>query len=130
MKNKQILLITLFVYLFLGCNNVPKSATVLRHVVLFEWKKETTEEKKAELIEHFKSLKSKIDVIQDLEYGKDVSVEGLSKGYTHCFIVTFNSEKERDIYIPHPEHKVFGDSVVPHLENVLVVDFITQQVLD
>ncbi len=104
-----------------------KKESVLRHVVLFEWNDSTSQEKREELINHFASLKEKIDVIQDFEYGSDVSVEGLTKGYNHCFIVTFKDTVGRNTYLPHPDHKVFGDSVVPHLKNVLVVDYLSQK---
>ena len=93
---------------------------------MFKWKASATPEKILELSELFASLPGKIDAIQGFEWGTDVSVEGLTKGYTHCYIVTFASEVQRDIYIPHPEHKAFGDALGPYLEDVLVVDFISK----
>ena len=127
---KKLLISLVAVITICACNTPVKedsasSKQVLRHVVLFEWADSITDDKRDELIEHFASLKDKIDVIKDFEYGSDVSVEGLAKGYSHCFIVTFEDEAARDIYLPHPDHKVFGDSVVPYLKNVLVVDYIS-----
>ncbi len=104
-----------------------EDSQALRHVVLFQWADSITPEKKAELIAHFGSLKEKIGAIKDFEYGEDISVEGLTKGYTHCFIVTFADTAARNTYLPHPDHKAFGDSVVPYLKNVLVVDYITNK---
>jgi len=101
----------------------PDANKFLRHVVLFKFKEGTTAEQIGEVVEAFRLLKSKIDVIQDFEYGTDVSVENKSQGFTHCFFVTFRDEKARDAYLPHPAHKAFGELVRPKLDKVLVVDY-------
>jgi hypothetical protein len=98
-------------------------AKQLRHVVLFKFKEGTTNGQIDEVIAAFRALKGKIDVIQDFEYGTDVSVENKTQGFTHCFFVTFRDEKGRDAYLPHPAHKAFGELVRPRLDKVLVVDY-------
>ncbi len=100
-----------------------KSARQLRHVVLFKFKDGTTREQIQEVVDAFRALKTKIDAIQDFEYGTDVSVENKSEGFTHCFFVTFRDEQGRDAYLPHPAHKAFGALVRPRLDKVLVVDY-------
>ena len=120
------LLILLAIPLLFSCNGSQSQKGVLKHVVMFKWNSYATQEKILELSELFASLPGKIDAIQGFEWGTDVSVEGLTKGYTHCYIVTFASEAQRDVYIPHPEHTAFGDAVGPYLEDVLVVDFISK----
>lgn len=102
------------------------AAPLLRHVVLFSWKTDTPVAKVEEIERAFADLPSKIDAIAAFEWGTDVSVENLAKGYTHCFLVTFASEADRDIYLPHPAHKAFVELAGPHIENVLVVDYWTQ----
>lgn len=99
----------------------------LRHVVFFKFKPETTPEKLKEITDAFAELPKKIDVIRDFEWGTDVSVEKLSKGFTHCFFVTFDDEKGRDAYLPHPAHTAFVDIVKPQLEDVCVVDYKEQR---
>lgn len=96
---------------------------LLRHVVLFQFKERTPQAKVREIEDAFRALPSNIDVIQDFEWGTDVSVEGLADGFTHCFFVTFRSEEDRDAYLPHPDHTAFGALLRPHLEKVLVVDY-------
>jgi len=102
-------------------------AARLRHVVFFKFKEGTTPEKLKEITDAFGELPKKIDVIRDFEWGTDVSVENLSKGFTHCFFVTFDDEKGRDVYLPHPAHKAFVDIVKPHLDDVCVVDYREQR---
>jgi hypothetical protein len=101
----------------------PHRQTVLRHVVLFSWKPGTQPDEIRAIENAFAALPTKIDAIHDLEWGTDVSVEGISQGFTHCFIVTFLSEEARDEYLPHPAHRAFGDLIRPYLQDVLVVDF-------
>jgi hypothetical protein len=96
---------------------------VFRHVVLFKFKDGTSEAQVKEVVDAFRELKKKIDVIQDFEYGTDVSTEGRAQGFTHCFFVTFADDKGRDAYLPHPAHKEFGALVGPKLDKVLVVDY-------
>jgi len=39
------------------------------------------------------------------------------------FFLTFRSEKDRDDYLVHPDHKAFGALVGPLVADVFVVDF-------
>ncbi|WP_235297329.1 Dabb family protein [Portibacter marinus] len=100
-----------------------KVDSVLRHVVIFKWKYNTTQDKINEIEKSFAALPSKIKTIIDFEYGTNNSPEGLDKGFTHCFLVTFASEKGREIYLPHPDHQEFVKLIGDHVEDVLVFDY-------
>lgn len=100
-----------------------KPANVLRHVVLLKFKPEATAEKIREIETEFAKLPQAIDQITDFEWGTDVSTEGLGQGFTHCFLVTFDSEEGRDAYLPHPAHEQFVQLLRPHLEEALVIDY-------
>jgi len=103
--------------------HTKKPAQVLRHVVLFKFKDDTTNQQIKDIENAFCALPSKIDAIYDFEWGTDVSVENRSEGFTHCFVVTFRNEANRAEYLPHPAHKEFGSMLGPHLDKVLVVDY-------
>ena len=96
---------------------------VLRHVVMFQFKKGTPESTVREIEATFAALPRKIDAIRDFEWGTDVSVEGKADGFTHCFVVTFSSEADRDAYLPHPAHQEFVALATPHRERSLVLDY-------
>lgn len=49
----------------------------------------------------FHSIHSKVEVIHDFEWGINNSRQGLNKGLTHGFLVTFKREADRGIYLPH-----------------------------
>ena len=99
----------------------------LRHVVMFKFKDTATAADIKTVEEAFKALPSKIKEIQSFEFGTNNSPEGLEKGFTHCFFLTFKSEEDRAIYLPHPDHKAFGAVLSPFLEDVMVIDYWTNE---
>jgi Stress responsive A/B Barrel Domain len=99
----------------------------LRHVVLFKFKEETPPEQIQALENAFRALPQGIDEVFNLEWGTDVSVENLSQGFTHCFLLTFENEENRDKYISHPIHKAFVSMLEQHLEKALVIDYMARK---
>jgi len=98
-------------------------AKQLRHFVCFKYKAEVSKEKIAEVEKAFVGLEKKINEIKGFEKGLNNSPEGLNKGFKHCYLITFDSEKGRDAYLMHPDHKKFVELVGPVLEDVFVVDY-------
>lgn len=132
MKNTFLLLLG-FLLLF-GCvnrttevkNNISSNNNMnetLRHIVLFKFKA-TSEAVDIQKIENaFIALPTKIKEIKDFEWGLNNSPEGLDKGFTHCFLVTFESEADRATYLPHPDHLAFVALLDGHVDDVLVLDY-------
>ena len=106
---------------------MTKTDSLLRHVVLFKFKEGTTKSQIQEVEDAFSALPSKIEQIKGYEWGLNNSPEGLEKGFTHAFFLTFDSEEDRAIYLPHPDHKAFGAVLTPYLDDVLVIDYWTNQ---
>jgi hypothetical protein len=102
-------------------------AKVLRHVVLFKFKDTSTPEDVKKVEAAFAALPGKLPVIKAYEWGKNNSPENLNQGLTHCFLLTFYSEKDRAEYLVHPDHKAFGAILGPHLEKVTVLDYWTEK---
>lgn len=145
---KQFLPIFLLSLLFWGCQSQNDSAAdvpvnalpvaqeetttmqpekLLRHVVLFKFKDSSTETDIKKVEEAFAALPDAIPEIYSFEWGLNNSPEGLNQGLTHCFLLTFKSEEDRAVYLPHPAHKAFGEVLSPHLDKVTVVDYWTGQ---
>jgi len=117
-------LLLLFSVFFSGINScIAKPDKVLRHVVMFKFKDSATAADIRKVEEEFAKLPQKIGGIHNYEWGMNCSPEGLNQGLTHCFILTFTSEKDRDAYLVNPAHKEFGKILGPFLEKVIVVDF-------
>jgi hypothetical protein len=100
---------------------------LLRHVVLFSFKTTSTPDDIKKIENSFKTLPVKIKEIRDFEWGTNNSPENLAQGFTHCFFVSFASEKDREIYLPHPDHKAFVAIAGPHIDKVLVLDYWAQK---
>ena len=113
--------------LFLFTMNATAADGPVFHVVHFKFKADATPAQIANVEKEFAALKEKIKVVQTLEWGTDVSPEKLGKGFTHCWILTFKNETDRDAYLVHPAHKAFVDVLKPVLEEPLVVDFIPKK---
>ena len=94
-----------------------------RHFGVFQFKEGVG---KAEINQCFSTMQDmvgKIPGLLEMEHGPYDSSEGLNNGYTHGFIMTFDSPESRDAYLPHPLHEEAKDYVVPKLERSVVFDF-------
>jgi len=99
----------------------------LKHAVFFRFKEDTAPEVIQQMEEAFAALPSKIDAIKQFEWGINNSPEKHSAGFTHCFMVTFDSEEGRATYLPHPDHLAFVEILKPVLDAPRVLDFWAQE---
>lgn len=124
---KKTLALLLILVSFATTSNAqnPKQMTgkFLRHVVLLKFKDASTTAEIKKVENAFRELPSKIKSVKDFEWGTNNSPENINQGFTHCFFVTFATEKDREEYLPHPAHKAFVDVLTPHLDKVLVIDY-------
>ena len=96
---------------------------VLYHVVSLKFKPGAAADQIKAVEQAFQGLKAKIPGIKTLHWGTNVSPEKHDKGFTHCFVLTFATEKDRDAYLVHPDHKAFGKVLGPVMGDVFVIDF-------
>jgi hypothetical protein len=125
---KRFAIVSLLALLIFGITPAFSTAAespsaILRHVVSFKFKSSATAADIQRIQDEFVALKKKISEIRDLEFGKNISPEKLDRGHTHCFIVSFASEKDRDAYLVHPAHEAFVKILKPLLDEPFVVDF-------
>ena len=95
----------------------------LRHVVLFGFGKAQSSAAIAEVIRRFAELKGLVPGIDDFEWGENSSPEGLDRGHSHAFLLTFASARARDAYLVHPDHTAFSSWVQPFVSSVTVLDY-------
>ena len=100
-----------------------KEKTQLRHVVLFTFKATSSKEDVAKVTRTFNDLCGKVPEVKHMEWGLNMSPEHLDQGFTHCFVLTFSSEKDLASYQLHPAHKAFQEVLKPHMDKVFVVDY-------
>jgi hypothetical protein len=104
-------------------NASPVKEKLLRHVVLFKFKDASSAADVKKVEDAFRELPSKVPEVKGFEWGTNNSPENLNQGFTHCFFVSFQSEKDREVYLPHPAHKAFVEVLKPHIDKVLVIDY-------
>ena len=138
--NKVFAIILISIFLQISCqdanNNKVESKEIetekvekqkeslLRHVVIFKFNDDASDADVQKLNDEFNALPAHIEAIKDFEWGLNDSPEDFHQGFTHCYMLTFASEKDRDsIYTPHPKHQEFVSGLQPHLEKVFVVDY-------
>jgi Stress responsive A/B Barrel Domain len=120
---RSILLLALFSTLGLAAFSQKQQPKQLKHVVLFKFKDDASADQIKKVENAFRALPSHIKEIKGFEWGTNNSPENLNQGFTHCFLVSFSSEKDREIYLPHPKHKEFVAILSPILDKVLVIDY-------
>jgi hypothetical protein len=95
----------------------------VKHYGCFQFKDGTTDATISECFTSMEGMVGKIPGLIDFNYGPYDSAEGLNDGFTHGFIMTFESPQARDEYLPHPVHEDVKLVVVPNLERFVVFDF-------
>ncbi|MCG7857170.1 Dabb family protein [Flavihumibacter sediminis] len=125
MKNLLGLFMAMTFFSFLANAQEKKanSEKLLRHVVLFKFTDTSSEWDVKKVEEAFRALPKRIKEVHSFEWGKNNSPENLNQGFTHCFFLTFKSEADREVYLPHPAHLAFVEVLKPHLDKVLVIDY-------
>lgn len=96
---------------------------MVRHFGMFQFKEGVTASQIDTCFREMKGMIGNIPGLLGMEHGSYESGEGLNDGFTHGFIMSFDTAASRDAYLPHPEHERVKDIVVPCLERVVVFDF-------
>ncbi|MFN7140758.1 MAG: Dabb family protein [Limisphaerales bacterium] len=95
----------------------------VKHIALVKFKDGTSEEQINEVFDALLEVTENIEGIEDYVSGPNSSPEGLNKGFTHAFEVTFHDAAARDAYLTHAEHEKFKAMFVPLIDDIAVVDF-------
>lgn len=129
MKTILVLLVLAFAASILVNFKAPPANEAVRHVVVFKYKEGATDAQIKEITDAFRALKDKIPGIIGFEHGVNNSPEGLNQGFTHVYLMTFENEKARDVYLPHPEHDAFGALLKGSgiFDGAYVVDYTIQE---
>lgn len=99
---------------------------MIRHIVLTQFKPSVSEETIADIYVGLKTLTAELSGARDFTGGRSESPEKIERGYTHAFMIDFESWADLKIYADHPTHKALGaqlvQSAVGGTEGLLVLD--------
>jgi len=100
---------------------------MITHVVLLRIKKSAARAEIDRVFAELAGLREKIRGLLSFSGGAYSSPEGLDKGFTHGFVMTFSDVAARDAYLPHPEHekvkKIVFDLLDGGLDGVVAFDY-------
>ncbi len=89
---------------------------MITHMVLLKVRRDAHRPDVAQVFADIGELQRKIPGITSYTWGVYTSKEGLNRGYTHGFCMTFLDAPARDAYLTHPEHEKVKGKVVEILE--------------
>ena len=115
----------IFAITFLGLTQLQAQSTQkeLKHIVLFTFKSSSSAASIDSVVKAFNHLYGTVPQVKKMEWGLNMSPEHLDQGFTHCFALTFSSEKDLADYQQNPAHKAFQTILKPHMDKVFVVDY-------
>jgi len=95
----------------------------IQHMVLLKFKPQVTPEQIHQVFTLQTELQQLIPGITYFACGPYSSPEGLNQGYTHGFLMTFESVEARDAFVPHPEHERVKAVFFELLDSAIAFDF-------
>ena len=99
------------------------------HMVLLMVRKNVPSKEVERVFTAIGALRQKLPGITSYSWGPYSSPEGMQRGYTHGFCMTFVDAKSRDAYLPHPLHEAVKLEVLAILdggvEGALAFDYAT-----
>jgi len=94
---------------------------LLVHVVLFDFKKDVTDDKKEEVLAHSRETLTKLPGVRNLVVGKNIKEDG---GQSFALSMYFENSEALESYRIHPDHEKFRDNdLFPYLENIKGMDY-------
>lgn len=96
---------------------------IVQHMVVVKFKPDVSNKKIDEVFAQLREFWGRMSGITYFSGGPYSSPEQLNQGYTHGFLVTFESTAARDAYLSHHEHQRVVSWILPLLDGVLAFDF-------
>jgi hypothetical protein len=92
---------------------------MIHHLVLLKLRRDVPAERVQQIFVAIGSMKAFCPGLKSYQHGPYSSPEGLSRGFTHGFAMTFDTSKSRDEYLFHPEHEKVKALVLEALDGGL-----------
>jgi hypothetical protein len=93
-------------------------------LALLKFPRELGPEGDRQLVEMLKSLRTSVEGLSDIAYGRDTSER--SAGYTHALSLRFVSEAHHEAYLPHSQHVALGAFLKARNSDVLLFTFVDE----
>lgn len=94
---------------------------MIRHVVFFKFKPESSEGERKKVLEEFRALPDKIDVIREFEVGEDVLRS--NRSWDAVLVATFDDLEALETYQRHDDHLSFAMKLQAVRDEIGSVDY-------
>ena len=84
---------------------------MVRHCVLFKMSASSSAPEIDECLRGLAAVAGALPGLLDFVGGRDVFPETRNRGYTHGFVMTFDTAAHRDAYLTHPDHVALATRV-------------------
>lgn len=101
----------------------------VQHMVLLKFPETTSQAQIDEIFRELEGLKQVIPGMLYFDGGPYSSHEGRHGGFTHGFLMTFDSPEARDQYLEHPEHQRVAQRILAMVQDVIAFDFVCRRPL-
>jgi hypothetical protein len=99
-------------------------AKPIRHLALFNYKDSLSSSTKNEIVESFTRLSDRLGFIHRAEWGSELLLLGLNKGFDDAFLLTFDHTWDYYQYLRNPLARYFYDKeVYPNTQAILTIDY-------
>jgi Stress responsive A/B Barrel Domain len=102
-----------------------RRAKMIRHIVALRFQDGCAQSEKDAIFADLAALRDQIGGILAFDFGPNVSIEPLSRGFEDVFCFDFQDVGARDAYLIHPAHQAVGGRIVAAtggIEGVFVFD--------
>ncbi len=108
----------------LQAETLPTDGRII-HIVCLKFNEQATPQQIEDVVREFRTLGGSLPQIAAFDGGANVSREKHNNGFSYCFSVTFNSAKDRDDYLVHPDHLALINRSKPVVSDVFVMDYVS-----
>ncbi|KAE8697037.1 ricin-agglutinin family protein [Hibiscus syriacus] len=92
-----------------------------KHLVIVKFKADCPVD---DILKGMEKLVSEIDAVKSFEWGQDIeSEEMLRQGFTHAFLMSFDSKAEYTAFVGHPSHVEFSATFSGAIDKIVLLDF-------
>lgn len=81
---------------------------MIKHIVLVRFKPEIGKDEIQSIFEKIGALETILPTMKSFDYGKYNGAQERHKGFDYAFYMVFETARERDEYLVHPEHVKVG----------------------
>jgi hypothetical protein len=89
---------------------------MISHCVFIRYRADATDAMRDDIYKGLQALKPRIPGLSNIVIGANSSPEGLDKGFSEGFIVTFRNAEARDQYLADEEHTKVGVKMIAAAE--------------